>query len=356
MEPFMTLVEFLEDFGIDVGVAFVLVLVCLLATVKAARYGITFSLVRNIVLYSLGCAILYMMGLLYVPPYVVHTGIFLLSAIGVGFVFFPLTRKIKELESKTNEQQDVNTKLRKLYHNVNARLKSLERGVMQRSLDAMFGSNEGFGSTLYGMMDDIEKLSEEVDEGIRAIPMKSPLESTGISSLDDLFGYFWEKCFRADINFQLNVLGGILQMVEDAIPCDQLEKLISNHIENAITAIQSGKSRYKSIFVTVGMSGESYVFTVMDSGVHFAVKTLEKLGEEKVTTSPNQEAHGFGFMTTFEILKEHNASIVINERDEYGEGFTKSVAVCFDSANRYVIKTYRRAEFSKGKRYKLLAN
>lgn len=72
-----------------------------------------------------------------------------------------------------------------------------------------------------------------------------------------------------------------------------------------------------------------------------------KLGLEQVTTHKKDGGRGIGFMTTFKILKECKASIIIEEYKPKTTNYTKSVTIRFDGRNEYRINSYRADEIKK---------
>ena len=79
---------------------------------------------------------------------------------------------------------------------------------------------------------------------------------------------------------------------------------------------------------------------VLDTGIEFEIETLLKLGLERTTTHRDSGGTGIGFMTTFETLKECNASLVIEEYNNEKD-YKKSLNIIFDGKSEYNINSYR---------------
>jgi len=61
-----------------------------------------------------------------------------------------------------------------------------------------------------------------------------------------------------------------------------------------------------------------------------------------VTTHAESGGTGIGFMSTFEIMSDCRASLIISEKAPPGEGiYTKSVTVRFDRRYDYKVESYR---------------
>ena len=71
-----------------------------------------------------------------------------------------------------------------------------------------------------------------------------------------------------------------------------------------------------------------------------------KLGKEQITTHKDSGGSGIGFVTTFETLREYNASLIIHEFNK-GNEFTKAVIASFDNKGEYRIISYRSDEIKK---------
>ena len=97
------------------------------------------------------------------------------------------------------------------------------------------------------------------------------------------------------------------------------------------------------------------MFTVFDSGIPFEIDTLIRLGTQRVTTHAETGGSGVGFETTFEILRQYKASLIINEQDPSPVDFSKSVSIRFDGKKHYIIETHRPSEFPASKRYTIVS-
>jgi len=136
-------------------------------------------------------------------------------------------------------------------------------------------------------------------------------------------------------------------MVENIISQLKLEAIIVDLIQNAIIAIESGQNPFRSVLVALGIASEHYELTVFDSGVKFSIDTIMRLGVQRITTHADEGGVGIGFMSTFEIMREHDASFIIKENPVSDSDFTKSITIRFDGMGRFIIKTYRDNKFPK---------
>ena len=232
-----------------------------------------------------------------------------------------------KLKEENNRLLKENDRLRSVHHRFNVRLRAMELSGHRA---------EGVGALSSEYKSEIGKLSAEI-----------ALQSTGIQSLDDLFVYFLKECTDNEINFVLNITCDVKQMVEKVIPSNELEVLAGDHIKNAIKAVVECDSTVKTVVVLIGESYGNYYLTVLDSGIPFQTGILQRLGKERVTTGGN----GYGFETTFNILKNCKASLIITEVASNEAGIAKSVSINFDKREKYIIRTYRVDEIEESDRY-----
>ena len=168
---------------------------------------------------------------------------------------------------------------------------------------------------------------------------ESDLPKTGLRHIDDIFDYMHNEAAKSGISFQLNITYGIKILIENFINENKLQTLISDHIKDAIIAIRSKGNGNGIIIVNMGMKRGCYEFSVADNGVPFDIDTLLSLGKKAITTHANTGGSGMGFMTTFETMRESNASLIITELAD-----SKTVKIRFDNENQYIIHSYRANE------------
>ena len=198
-------------------------------------------------------------------------------------------------------------------------------------------------------LSDVENLEQNMREKTAKRKSTALLPSAKSMMVDRLFKRYAGQCFDDKIEFHLMINGNIKHMVEDTVSQNDLEILINNLLRNAQIAVNASDNVMRSIAVRLGVFGNHYEFTVMDSGIPFEVNTLQKLGTARVTT--HKSGSGIGFESTFETLNDTGASLVISEKQMSNSDFTKTITVRFDDKNQYIIETYRPGEFAKSDRY-----
>ena len=248
----------------------------------------------------------------------------------------------KELENKDKiieKLQAENINFSKISHSIAHRQKSLEykldKLISSKDSDTNLSSTENLKS-------EINKISEDYLSSINNIKTIPDLQKTGIPKIDDMLSYMQSECFKNKINFILNIKGNIYYMTNHYISVDKLEILLADFIKNSIIAITCSKNINRTILLVLGYVNSSYELCISDTGIEFEIDTLRNLGCTATTTHKDTGGTGYGFMNTFDTLREFKASLVIEEIGLPNiSNYTKSIKVIFDNKNEFIIRSYR---------------
>ena len=259
---------------------------------------------------------------------------------------------VKDLEETKAELEEKNTRIKELENEIIKSGKkshsiSHRQDILEHKLEEL-----NMKSEISEM--DIKSRIEKIGKDIRKEPV-IVLAKTGIAEIDDVLDYMKSECVKKKIDFQLQLSGNIYKMINNYVSKDELEILLADHIKNAIIAIEYSNNINKSILVRLGRLDGTYGLYVYDSGIEFEKETLLKLGKKPATTHKDSGGTGMGFMNTFDTLRKHNASFII---EEYGkpvtDNFTKVLKFKFDNKNEFKICTYRKEEIEKQDKEKIL--
>ena len=238
-----------------------------------------------------------------------------------------------ELENKKKEVEELekeNLNFSKVSHSIAHKQKSLEFKLNELSMKSEISSE-------INLKDRVDKLGKALTKETISV-----IDKTGIEEIDDMLKYMQAECIKNKIDFQLQLSGNIYTMINHYIDKEELEILLADHIKNAIIAISYTDNLNKSILVRLGKLDGYYGLYIYDSGIEFEVKTLYKLGKIPATTHKDNGGTGMGFMNTFDTLRKHKASFVI---EEYGKpvknNFTKALKFIFNEKNEFKIYSYR---------------
>lgn len=251
--------------------------------------------------------------------------------------------EIDEQVKLIEEIKEENLKLATTVHKYNNRLSAIELAMKEAISNNL---NTEFANELSVILKETEELSKNFAKESNVVKNNLPL--TNVPGVDNMFKYMQEEAIKNNINFDLKINGSINNLLENIIPKDKFETLLGDHLKDAIIAINSSNSSYKSILTTLGIVENCYELSIYDTGIEFEINTLLKLGKEQVTTHKDTGGSGIGFVTTFETLKTTKASLIIEEYNPKTTNYTKSVNIRFDGKGEYRIYSYR-AEDIKNK-------
>ena len=239
----------------------------------------------------------------------------------------------KKLENE-NIQEELN-KIAKINHKYSNRIASLELYINKLSKDITDEKDREKVLEASKLIKDLEKeYSSELLENLNSI------NKTGLKSIDNLLDYFNTECAKKNISFNVIVETNIRGKVEESIPINLFETLLSDTIKNAIIAIGYSSEKDHKILVQFDYN-EFLEIRVYDTGIEFEKGTLYKLGREQITTHKSDGGSGIGFVTTFETLNKTKGSLIIEEYENNESGYSKCIIFKFNNKGQYVIKSYR---------------
>lgn len=247
--------------------------------------------------------------------------------------------QIKEKDKKIDDLQTELSKVLEINHKYNHRLSAMERAVIKLGNEMQV--NTEFAEEYGDILDSLSELSKEYKAEVESINKTNKLPKTNIFSIDNLLDYMRQEAEKSKIEFKLQIEFDIKEIIENKIPKNKLETLLTDHIRDAIIAIENSENENKKIEVKFS-NKEFYQVEFYDTGIEFEIETLLNLGLERTTTHKATGGTGIGFMTTFETLKECKASLEIEEFNN--KEYTKAVIIGFDGKNEYRIHSYRAEE------------
>ena len=230
----------------------------------------------------------------------------------------------KELEEKKKEVEELEAE------NLSFSKKSHSLAHKQKSLDFKINKllmNSENAEEL-GLQEKLKNIAGQLQENLK-LPK---LDKTGITEIDDMLEVMQEECRLNGIDFNLQLNGNIYQMTNNYVTKEELTILLADHIKDAIIAINHTDNINKSIMVRLGKIDDCFGLYIYDSGVEFSKEIFEKLGKEPITSYANEGGTGMGFMNTFDTLKKHNASLIIESIGKpCKDNYTKVIRIRFDN-------------------------
>lgn len=283
----------------------------------------------------------------------------LIAGAGIYLLIYKLVKNYQKMRIRQHsenqfekmylESQEEIKRLKKLNEELE-KAKSSALHSINRKIRAMQEAVEKGNATL----EDINNLKNAWQGELERFSETKRLQSTNVKGIDILFDSYENQFTQNDIVFEIVLDGNIKYMVDNVINQNQFETLITNHLDDAYIAVNASDNTYRRITAMIRFVNDCYEFTVLDGGIPFEIDTLVRLGTERVTTHADTGGSGIGFETTFEIMQEYNASLIINEQEESGIDFSKSVTIRFDGKSQYIIETYRPGDFPASERYVIM--
>ena len=337
-------------------------MLCSILKSKRLKYGII-SLQNNInndyvelIILSVSIGIIYMGMIIYDMQAFVVKDIICIFAIFSIIMFITIQKSlqlyykqkmlIKELDETKEDLARAENKIKilekenieesKKRHTIIHKQKSIEY-----KLEEMLTKTEMSTEEAAEVKERLEKLNKEIYTEKEVME----LDKTGISSIDDMLKYMQSECVKNKIDFTLQIKGNIHYMVHNLVKEEELETLLADHIKDAIIAINHTDNANRSILVRLGNIDDIYSLYIYDSGVEFKPEVLESLGKKPCTTYANEGGTGMGFMNTFDTVRKHKASLIIEEIGKpVKDNYTKVIIIKFDKKNEFKVKSYHEIE------------
>lgn len=337
-------------------------MLCSILKSKRLKYGII-SLQNNInndyvelIILSVSIGIIYMGMIIYDMQAFVVKDIICIFAIFSIIMFITIQKSlqlyykqkmlIKELDETKEDLARAENKIKilekenieesKKRHTIIHKQKSIEY-----KLEEMLTKTEMSTEEAAEVKERLEKLNKEIYTEKEVME----LDKTGINSIDDMLKYMQSECVKNKIDFTLQIKGNIHYMVHNLVKEEELETLLADHIKDAIIAINHTDNANRSILVRLGNIDDIYSLYIYDSGVEFKPEVLESLGKKPCTTYASEGGTGMGFMNTFDTVRKHKASLIIEEIGKpVKDNYTKVIIIKFDKKNEFKVKSYHEIE------------
>lgn len=249
---------------------------------------------------------------------------------------------VKELEDTkvelTNEKEHVtaleqeNLEISERNHSLAHKQRSLEHKVDKLMLKTEAAEE-------IDVKNKLDNISKELYTKVATVE----LTKTGVEEVDDMLDCMQADCEKDNIDFNLQVTGNIYYMTNNLVSRDELSTLIADHIRDAIIAINHTDNINRSILVRLGEIDDCFGLYIYDTGIEFEKETLENIGKRPYTTHKDEDGTGLGFMNTFETLRKHKASLIIEEIGKpCKDNFTKIIKIKFDGKDQFQVISYRK--------------
>ena len=172
----------------------------------------------------------------------------------------------------------------------------------------------------------LQKHAQRVADVVQKLLTYSRPDSEGFSALDinsviqQSIPLIEHRLETRHLTLNLNLLQHLPRIYGNA---NRLEEVFVNLLTNAIDASSPGGQIYIISTISGGQDKEVQVF-VSDAGEGIPQENLDKIFEPFFTTKPPGQGTGLGLYVTYQILKDHRASVSIESQP--GKGTTVSIS------------------------------
>ncbi len=245
-----------------------------------------------------------------------------------------LLEKLRYIEAL---EQD-NRQMAKMIHKDNKLIPAMEYAVQTYIKESsLAASDQARGAEL---LEELNRLSKDRKGLLDAQDMRcEKLPASGVASIDNLLQYMQKKAANEGITLHVTLDCSVTDFIRDTISEESLRTLLADLLENAIIATKYNNGKY--ILLNISMISKYYSLHVFDCGIPFTKEVLAAFGQTQITTHADDSGSGIGLMQTYEILKAHNACLLIDEFTLGAGLYTKKISVVFNRQNQYTLYTTR---------------
>lgn len=253
-----------------------------------------------------------------------------------------LNAALSQKDIRIKELGEENIELAKIIHGDNKLIPAMALAVKSflESASALSGEDRETGQRL---LEDLEQMTSH-RKGIllRQDNRCNTLNATGVSSVDSLLNYMQQKASEKDTDFDVSVTCDMDAFLRKTISEEDLNTLLADFLENAMIAAAHNSSRH--VLLSIDKSDSFYHISIFDSGIPFSKEVLVNLGLQQYTTHKEEGGSGIGLVTSYELIKKYNASLVIEEYARDSGLYTKKVSLIFNRLGQYTLYTCRDSE------------
>lgn len=250
-----------------------------------------------------------------------------------------LNYELSETKAKMEYLDQQNKVLSKIIHKDNKLIPSMEIAITQLVTLSTSNTDNNTAEQADRILSQLKVMSLERRGILSSYENNNRhLPSTNIITIDSLLMLMEKKSLVHSIEYEVKIEGNFdfIKEEKQSLETDLLT-LLADLIENAIIATKDTIEKY----ILVNLIYKDYFLVeIYDSGIPFTDKVITYLGIKRMTTHKKSGGSGIGLMTSYELLKKHSASLIIEELD-HDSRYQKKVCVLFNNKNQITIRTNR---------------
>lgn len=165
---------------------------------------------------------------------------------------------------------------------------------------------------------------------------------TGISSINILLQYYYQRSIQEDIHFSCHSDKQLCLLKQHGYDEHELTVIIADLLENAFYAVKDISP--KNVLLTISTIDSKVVLDIYDNGNLFSKEILIKMGMEEYTSHKEDGGSGIGLMNLYQFIHSHHVSYMLHElSDTESDIYTKKISLFFNDSNSgyMIFKTFR---------------
>lgn len=165
---------------------------------------------------------------------------------------------------------------------------------------------------VYGLMEleEYEELKKYLEPVFKDMMKTGKALKTSKPSINALLKAKMDEAQKREIDFYVEVKSDLKELqIEDWELC----KVLSNLIDNALTATENGHE--KAVRLEIMEDREDYIFSVTNSGPKIPEELQETIFRPGFTTK-KEEGHGMGLYIVQNVLKNYKGSLELHSEEE----------------------------------------
>ncbi|MGN0728290.1 sensor histidine kinase [Treponema sp.] len=231
-----------------------------------------------------------------------------------------LVHRMESMKSLTSLAASVAHEIKNPLGAISIHIQLLQKSIKKcRNGDGMLPDEKFMEKYLEVINEEIESLNKIVMDFLFAVrPLKADLrlyepDSIIKKSMDFFMPEFESSGIAVSVRLQGN---GVRLLIDDKL----FREIFINIIQNAKSAVLSGKKPEGKIAVNSFLKDGQYIMTIADNGCGMDEATCSRIFEPYYTTKA--DGTGLGLTTVYKIVKEFRGDIAVNSELEKGTVFT----------------------------------
>lgn len=238
-------------------------------------------------------------------------------------------QKINEMTLELSETMQSLDFISERDHKINKYLKAVYNAVWIYTNESTDIETK---NKVYKMLNDLTDLRQSLQIETREYLDSVNFNLSELVLVDHIMLYMLEIAKQKGIELKIN-FDDKPDNILNFITQEQLCSLVSELIDNAMTAVEHNDNMIKKIHFMICRDSEIFQIIIKDNGLNFSKDVLDNIGKRKITTYKG--GTGNGLWNVIKIMRLSKFSLIIKEHQPYSDDYTKSIIIQFDGRCKY---------------------